>query len=229
MYLADYLARLGGAHRRARRDDGGGAASLQCVRALGRAGGDAFHAHGYGASVLSRRAKTSEFIWGRGACDTKGIIASMIKAVEALLADGDSNFGLLFVVGEERNSAGAYFAAKHPRGSRYIINGEPTENKLALGSKGALRYEIVAQREDGAFGVSATGRIGDRETAGRAGARSGAIQLPPDPILGASTLNIGTIHGRPRAERDSGSRAWRRFLFGWWTMAIRRARRSPKR
>src|SRR5271167_3806335 len=64
-----------------------------------------------------------QFIWGRGACDTKGIIASMIKAVEGMLADGESDVGLLFVVGEERNSAGAYFAAKHPRGSRYIING----------------------------------------------------------------------------------------------------------
>src|SRR5215472_4461436 len=81
-------------------------------------------------------------IWGRGACDTKGIIAAMIKAAEALLAAGDRNFGLLFVVGEERNSAGAYRAAETPRGSRYIINGEPTENKLALASKGVLRYEV---------------------------------------------------------------------------------------
>ena len=87
-----------------------------------------------------------ELIWGRGACDTKGIIAAMIKAVEGLLAEGVRGIGLLFVVGEERNSAGAYAAAKDPRGSRYLINGEPTENRLALGSKGALRYEIVAQR-----------------------------------------------------------------------------------
>ena len=64
-----------------------------------------------------------EFIWGRGACDTKGIIACMIHAVEALLAAGQRNIGLLFVVGEERNSAGAYAAAKNPRGSRYLING----------------------------------------------------------------------------------------------------------
>ncbi len=87
----------------------------------------------------------SEFIWGRGACDTKGIIASMIHAAEALVTDGVRGLALLFVVGEERNSAGAYAAAKNPRGSRYLINGEPTENKLALGSKGALRYEIIAQ------------------------------------------------------------------------------------
>ncbi len=85
-----------------------------------------------------------EFIWGRGACDTKGIIASMLKAAEGLLESGVRNFGVLFVVGEERNSAGAYHAAERPKGARYLINGEPTENKLALGSKGALRYEIAA-------------------------------------------------------------------------------------
>ena len=82
-----------------------------------------------------------EFIWGRGACDAKGIIAAMIAAAEKLLGEGVRNFGLLFVVGEERNSAGAEVAARAPRGSHYLINGEPTENKLALASKGdaALR------------------------------------------------------------------------------------------
>src|SRR5262245_51824964 len=83
-------------------------------------------------------------IWGRGACDVKGIIASMIFAVDGLLKAGERRVALLFVVGEERNSAGAYFAAKHPRGSKFLINGEPTENKLAVGSKGALRYEFLA-------------------------------------------------------------------------------------
>ena len=72
-----------------------------------------------------------EFIWGRGSADAKGIIASMIGAAEKLLAGGTQNFGLLFVVGEERNSAGAFAAARDPRGSRFLINGEPTENKLA--------------------------------------------------------------------------------------------------
>src|SRR5450631_992695 len=70
-----------------------------------------------------------EFIWGRAACDTKGIIASMLKAAEALLAQGHRNLGLLFVVGEERNSVGAKHAATERRGCRFIINGEPTENK----------------------------------------------------------------------------------------------------
>jgi acetylornithine deacetylase len=88
-----------------------------------------------------------EFIWGRGACDTKGIITAMIFAVEALLSAGERRVALLFVVGEERNSAGAMAAAKDPRGSKFMINGEPTESKLVLGTKGALRLEIVARGE----------------------------------------------------------------------------------
>src|SRR5277367_5643163 len=87
----------------------------------------------------------AEFIWGRGSCDAKGIIAAMIAAAEKLLDSGATNLGLLFVVGEERNSAGAKVAAANPRGSRYLINGEPTENLLALGSKGALRFQIVTR------------------------------------------------------------------------------------
>ena len=135
-----------------------------------------------------------EHIWGRGACDTKGIIASMIVAVEALLESGQRNFGLLFVVGEERNSAGAFHAAKQPRGSRYIINGEPTENKLALGSKGALRYEVVAS---GKMAHSAYPELGDSaiHKLVDALAEMRRISLPVDGLLGASTLNIGTISG----------------------------------
>lgn len=136
----------------------------------------------------------SEFIWGRGACDVKGIIASMIFAVRQLLHDGVRNIALLFVVGEERNSAGAYEASKHPRGSKYLINGEPTSNRLALGSKGALRYEITAtgRMSHSAYpelGESAIDKLLDVLDALR------QIQLPVDPVLGESTMNIGTITG----------------------------------
>jgi acetylornithine deacetylase len=135
-----------------------------------------------------------EFIWGRGACDTKGLMASMIKAVEGLLAAGETNFALLFVVGEERNSAGAYYASQHPRGSRYIINGEPTENKLALGSKGALRFEVTAR---GRMAHSAYPELGESAILKLLDAleRVRKIALPVDAILGASTLNVGTISG----------------------------------
>src|SRR5215472_9001218 len=135
-----------------------------------------------------------EWIWGRGACDTKGIIASMIRAIEDLLAEGVRGLALLLVVGEERNSAGAYTAARHGIGSRYLINGEPTENKLALGSKGALRYEIIAR---GRMAHSAYPELGDSaiEKLLDALGRVRRIKLPRDPILGESTLNIGTIRG----------------------------------
>jgi acetylornithine deacetylase len=135
-----------------------------------------------------------KFIWGRGACDTKGIIASMIGAVEAMLWAGERNFALLFVVGEERNSAGAYYASQHPRGCRFIINGEPTGNKLALGSKGALRYEISAS---GKMAHSAYPELGESaiEKLLDTLERVRRIALPVDPVLGQSTLNIGTISG----------------------------------
>src|ERR1700676_1331092 len=133
-------------------------------------------------------------IWGRGACDAKGIIAAMIAAAEKLLAAGKKNFGLLFVVGEEVNGAGALVAARNPRGSRYLINGEPTENKIALGTKGALRYEITARGRSAhsaypELGHSAIETILDVLQAIR------AINLPEDELLGRSTLNVGTING----------------------------------
>lgn len=133
-------------------------------------------------------------IWGRGACDTKGIIAAMIVAAEELLETGKRNFGLLFVVGEERNSAGAQAAARNPRGSKFLINGEPTENKLAIGSKGALRYEIVTS---GRMAHSAYPELGESaiEKLLDALERIRRIELPVDEVLGASTLNIGTISG----------------------------------
>lgn len=135
-----------------------------------------------------------EFIWGRGACDTKGIIASMLLALEALLDSGERRVAILFVVGEERNSAGAKAAAKDPRGSRYLINGEPTESKLVLGSKGALRFEVTAS---GKMAHSAYPHLGESaiEKLLDVLERLRKMPLPADPVLGQSTLNIGVIEG----------------------------------
>jgi len=145
-------------------------------------------------------------IWGRGACDAKGIIACMIHAAETLLESGVRNFGLLFVVGEEKNSVGALAAARNPRGSRYLINGEPTCNKLALGCKGALRYEIVAS---GKMAHSAHPELGESAIEKLLDALQDlrAVPLPVDPLLGSSTLNIGTICGgrAPNIVADSAS------------------------
>jgi acetylornithine deacetylase len=136
----------------------------------------------------------AEFIWGRGSCDAKGIAAAMIGAAEKLLSEGARNFGLLFVVGEERNSTGALAAAQTPRGSRYLINGEPTENKLAIASKGALRLEIHAR---GHMAHSAYPELGESAINALLDAleKVRRISLPHDSVLGLTTLNIGTIAG----------------------------------
>ena len=118
----------------------------------------------------------------------------MIAAAEELLQSGIRNFGLLFVVGEERNSAGAYAAARDPRGSRFLINGEPTENKLALASKGVLRYEI---RAAGKLAHSAYPELGESAIDKLVDVLHdlGRIQFPHDALLGPTTLNVGTISG----------------------------------
>ena len=135
-----------------------------------------------------------EVIRGRGACDAKGIMAAMICAAKQLAAGGTRNFGLLFVVGEEKDSLGAMTAAKNPRGSKYLINGEPTENKLALGSKGALRFVLTAR---GRLAHSAYPELGDSAIEKLLDALNAAreLKLPSDAVLGRSTLNIGTISG----------------------------------
>jgi acetylornithine deacetylase len=141
---------------------------------------------------LSR--EDDQFIWGRGSCDAKGIIAAMIGAAETLLRDAVANFGLLFVVGEERNSAGARAAAKSPRGALYLVNGEPTENELALGSKGALRFELEAR---GKLAHSGYPHLGSSaiETLLDVLQDIRRLPLPDDAVLGKSTVNIGTISG----------------------------------
>jgi acetylornithine deacetylase len=135
-----------------------------------------------------------QFVWGRGACDAKGIIAAMIVAAKRLLTTGAKNFALLFVVGEERNSAGARAAAASPRGSRFLINGEPTENQLALGCKGALRFEIVAR---GKLAHSAYPHLGHSAIHALLDVLQDIrrIALPKDAVLGPSTLNVGMISG----------------------------------
>lgn len=147
-----------------------------------------------------------EFIRGRGACDAKGILASMLQAVEELLAEGRRGFGVLFVVGEETDSAGAVVANAQPRGSRFLINGEPTENRLALGSKGMLYLSLEAQ---GRAAHSAYPELGDSaidrllETL----SRLRGVSLPSDPVLGETTLNVGTLSGG-RAPNVVADQAW---------------------
>ena len=134
-----------------------------------------------------------ELIYGRGVCDAKGIIAAQLAAAEELRTAG-VRVGLLFVSGEERDSAGAIVANQSPKGSRFLINGEPTDNRLALASKGALRTVF---RATGKMAHSAYPELGDSalhklvEVLGRLL----KLELPVTEDVGSSTLNIGQVHG----------------------------------
>jgi acetylornithine deacetylase len=133
------------------------------------------------------------FLYGRGACDAKGIIAAQVAAAERLREAGVA-VALLFVVGEERDSAGARIANLHAKGSRFLINGEPTDNRLALASKGALRAEI---RAFGTMAHSAYPELGDSAVHKLVLAlhRLLALELPSVEGVGPSTLNVGVIDG----------------------------------
>ena len=133
------------------------------------------------------------YIYGRGACDAKGIIAAQIAAAEQLREAG-VKVGLLFVVGEERDSAGAKLANLSPKGSRFLINGEPTDNRLALASKGALRVSIKAV---GKMAHSAYPELGESAVNKLVAALSKVldVELPVVEDIGPSTLNIGLLEG----------------------------------
>ena len=135
----------------------------------------------------------ADFLYGRGVCDAKGIAAAQVAAAEALRDDG-YRAGLLFVAGEERDSAGAIVANQSPKGSRFLINGEPTDNRLALASKGALR---VVLRATGKMAHSAYPELGDSAIHKLVEVLDKvlAIDLPVTEDVGPSTLNIGQIHG----------------------------------
>jgi acetylornithine deacetylase len=132
-------------------------------------------------------------IYGRGSCDAKGIIAAQIAACQRLRKEGAA-VGLLFLVGEERDSLGAKVANESPLGSRFLINGEPTENKIATASKGALRVEITAR---GKMAHSAYPELGESaiEKLLAALERLRKMELPVNPEVGPCTLNIGLIEG----------------------------------
>jgi acetylornithine deacetylase len=134
-----------------------------------------------------------DFMYGRGVSDAKGIIAAQCAAAEALRAAG-FRIGLLFVSGEERDSAGAMVANASPKGSRFLINGEPTDNRLALASKGALR---VVVRSTGKMAHSAYPEFGDSAVHKLVEALANLLklELPVTEDVGPSTLNPGQIWG----------------------------------
>ena len=132
-------------------------------------------------------------IYGRGSCDAKGIIAAQIAACQRLRKEGAA-VGMLFVVGEERDSLGAKVANESSPGSRFLINGEPTENKIATASKGTLRVQLTA---NGKMAHSAYPELGESAIDKLLAAleRLRAMELPVNPEVGPCTVNIGIIEG----------------------------------
>jgi acetylornithine deacetylase len=136
----------------------------------------------------------ADSIHGRGSCDAKGLAAAMVAAAERLAGRGERRIGLLFLVGEENGSDGARAANELGPKGRFLINGEPTENRLSIGQKGSLRVDLEAtgRAAHSAYpdeGVSAIAALLDTIE------RIRRMPLPADPVLGQSTLNLGLIGG----------------------------------
>jgi len=140
-----------------------------------------------------RSSEDGRWVYGRGSCDAKGIIAAQIAAAETLRREG-IRVGLLFLVGEERDSLGAKTANQQANGCKFLINGEPTENRVATASKGALRVELTAR---GRMAHSAYPELGESAIDKLLEALSGlrAMRLPEAEGIGSTTLNIGLIEG----------------------------------
>ena len=123
-------------------------------------------------------------LYGRGACDAKGIAAAQVGALERLRAAGETRVGLLLVVGEERGSHGAHAANRAPRGSRYLLNGEPTDSRLGIATRGVCRVRLsstgkTAHSSHPEEGVSAIEKLVDALVALR------TLPLPASPASSA--------------------------------------------
>ena len=136
----------------------------------------------------------SGVLYGRGACDAKGIIAAQLLAIERLRQAGERRAGLLFVVGEERGSDGARAANAIAPGSQYLVNGEPTDNRLGIATRGLLRVKLkahgrAAHSSHPELGESAIEKLVNALVALR------TIDLPMDPVLGRTYYSVGLISG----------------------------------
>ena len=151
-------------------------------------------------------------LYGRGACDAKGILAAQVAAAERLRAKGERRVGMLFVVGEERGSDGAALANGHaPAGLRYLVNGEPTDSKLGTATRGVLRVKLVAEGRAchsaaPEHGISAIDLLIDSLV------RLRSLPLPSDPDMGGTYYTIGVIQGGV-APNVVSAHAWAEILF----------------
>jgi acetylornithine deacetylase len=133
-------------------------------------------------------------LYGRGSCDAKGILAAQVAAAERARKTGRTDVGLLFVAGEERGSDGAKAANTWPTASRFLINGEPTDNRLGIATKGVYRARLTAtgraaHSSQPELGESAIEKLVDALVAVR------RVSWPSDSLLGATNYSIGLISG----------------------------------
>jgi acetylornithine deacetylase len=135
---------------------------------------------------------------GRGACDAKGIAAAMLVAADNLARNGEQRVDLLLVVGEEKGSDGARAANRLKATSRFLVNGEPTESKLASGAKGSLRVTV---RTRGRAAHSAYAHLGESAIKPMLALLPtlDSLELPTDPVLGETTVNVGTLRAGTEA------------------------------
>jgi acetylornithine deacetylase len=141
---------------------------------------------------------TGDRLYGRGACDAKGIAAAMLVAADNLARNGEQRIDLLFVVGEEKGSDGARAANRLAATSKFLVNGEPTESKLASGAKGSLRVTV---RTHGRAAHSAYAHLGQSAIKPMLALLPtlDSLELPTDAVLGTTTLNIGTLRAGTEA------------------------------
>jgi acetylornithine deacetylase len=137
-------------------------------------------------------------LYGRGACDAKGIAAAMLAASDALVRAGEDRVDLLFVVGEEKGSDGARAANRLPTTSRFLVNGEPTESKLAIGAKGSLRVKLKTRGREAHSAYPDRGRSAILPMLALLPTLDG-VDFPRDQQLGDTLVNVGTIRGGTEA------------------------------
>ena len=134
-------------------------------------------------------------VFGRGSCDAKGILGAQVMAVERLRVSGEARVAMLFVAGEERGSDGARVANSHaPDGVKFLINGEPTDNRLGVATRGVLRVRLRARGRAAhssfpELGDSAIDKLLDALMVLR------GVTMPEDPLLGRTHYTVGLIEG----------------------------------
>ena len=168
------------------------------VWASRRGGGVTMSTHLDTVPPFVRPRLDGERLFGRGACDAKGIAAAMLAAADRLCTSGEDRVDLLFVVGEEKGSDGARAANQLPATSRFLINGEPTESKLASGAKGSLRVTVRTRGREAHSAYPHLGRSAI-EPMIELLPRLQQINFPSDPLLGPTTVNVGVLHAGTEA------------------------------